>query len=123
MDRKKFITKGLIGSGLLISSPVLLANHSQEEFDKEEIKEFVTAAHNDIQSTLKIVEAKPLILNCSNQWKKGDFETAIGGASHVGRRDIADLLVSKGARLDIFNYAFLGYDDFNQQPRGRATEV
>jgi ankyrin repeat protein len=112
MDRKKFITNGLIGSGILLSSPMLLAQVTGEEFDTDEISEFVFAAHNDVNKVRKIVEEKPLILNCTNQAGKGDFETAIGGASHMGRRDIADLLVSKGARLDIFSYAFLGYDDF-----------
>jgi hypothetical protein len=35
----------------------------------------------------------------------GDFETALGGASHMGRKDIATLLISKGARIDIFTAA------------------
>jgi ankyrin repeat protein len=43
---------------------------------------------------------------------KGDFETALGGASHMGLKDIADLLVSHGARMDIFNFTFLGFTDF-----------
>jgi ankyrin repeat protein len=112
MNRKTFIANGLIGSGLLISSPSLLAQSTGEEFNIDEISELVFAAHNDLDKIRKLAEAKPLILNCANQAGKGDFETAIGGASHVGRRDIADLLVSKGARFDIFNYAFIGYDDF-----------
>ena len=38
----------------------------------------------------------------------GDWETAIGAASHVGRRDILEYLMSKGARPDIFTLATLG---------------
>ena len=64
------------------------------------------AAHNDFDATKKIIEKKPLLLNCTNQFKKGDFETALGGASHMGRKDIADLLVGLGARMDIFNMTF-----------------
>ncbi len=30
----------------------------------------------------------------------------------MGRRDIADLLVEKGARTDLFSLTFLGFDDF-----------
>lgn len=80
-------------------------------FSQEEIKEFVFAAHNDLEKCKQIIGSKPLILNCANQGKKGDFETALGGASHMGRRDIADLLISKGARMDIFSHAFLGHDE------------
>lgn len=112
MNRKTFITRGMAG-GLLLSSPVLLAqDQTNDKFDLEQIRELVFAAHNDFDETKRIIEANPLLLNCTNQTKKGDFETAVGGASHMGRRDIADLLVSKGARLDIFNYTFLGYDEF-----------
>ncbi|MEO0528338.1 MAG: hypothetical protein AAFZ89_13990, partial [Bacteroidota bacterium] len=116
MNRKKFIKKGLVVGGVALSAPGVIIAGTQDipkdGFDQEAIREFVFAAHKNLDETKKIVEATPLLLNCTNQGKKGDFETAIGGASHMGRRDIADLLVSKGARLDIFNYAFLGYDDF-----------
>lgn len=112
MNRKSFIKAGVIGSLALTLPTILVAKKREEKFDLEEIKELVYAAHNDLENTKKIVEAKPLLLNCTNQNKKGDFETAVGGASHMGRRDIADFLVAQGARLDIFNYAFLGYDDF-----------
>lgn len=100
-----------MGIGLL-SVPTIIIAQDSSKLSLEEIKEFVFAAHKDLDTTKKIIEDKPLLLNCTNQSKKGDFETAIGGASHMGRRDIADLLLSKGARLDIFNYAFLGYSDF-----------
>ena len=81
-------------------------------FEAEEIDEFVGAAHGNLEKTIKIIEAKPLILNCVSQIAKGDFETALGGASHMGRKDIADVLISHGARMDIFNFTFLGFTDF-----------
>ena len=119
MNRKSFIKKSTMLSGLVLAAPTTLlarnVNPYTTNFDLEEIKEFVFAAHKSLDDTRKIIEAKPLLLNCTNQSKRGDFETAVGGASHMGRRDIADLLVTKGARLDIFNYAFLGYDDFVQK--------
>ena len=33
-------------------------------FEAEEIDEFVGAAHNSLEKTKEIIEAKPLILNC-----------------------------------------------------------
>ena len=35
----------------------------------------------------------------------------MGGASHMGRRDIATFLIVKGARPDIFTAAMLGHLD------------
>ncbi len=112
MNRKTFLKKGVISSGLLLSAPTILISQDRSVITKEEIREFVFAAHKDFDQVKKIVEEKPLILNCTNQRIRGDFETAVGGASHMGLKNIADLLVGKGARLDIFNYAFLGYTDF-----------
>ena len=112
---KSFIRKSLILSGISFAAPTAMLARRVDQakvFEAELIREFVFAAHKSLEDTKKIIEKHPLLLNCTNQGKKGDFETAVGGASHMGRRDIADLLVAKGARLDIFNYAFLGYDDF-----------
>lgn len=116
MERNEFIKKSMAFGGIATIVPTMAMSHEKraikELFDQQEISEFVSAAHKSLEDTQKIIEAKPLLLNCTSQLAKGDFETAIGGASHMGRKDIADFLVSKGARLDIFNYTFLGYDDF-----------
>ena len=50
----------------------------------------------------------PTILNATWDWGNGDYETALGGASHMGRPDIAQYLIDKGARLDIFTAAMMG---------------
>ncbi|MEO9513286.1 MAG: hypothetical protein ABJN84_14125 [Flavobacteriaceae bacterium] len=116
MNRKTFLKKNLVLGGIALTAPsILLAKNyagQQETFNNKLIQEFVFAAHKSLEDTRKIFEEYPLLLNCTNQFKRGDFETAVGGASHMGRRDIVDFLVSKGARLDIFNYTFLGYDEF-----------
>ncbi|MEQ9405858.1 MAG: hypothetical protein RIM99_19860 [Cyclobacteriaceae bacterium] len=112
MNRNSFLKKSVLSGGILLTAPTILIGQKRDVISVEEISEFVGAAHNNFEKTKQIVEAKPLILNCASQLARGDFETAIGGASHMGLRGIADLLVSKGARLDIFNYTFLGYNDF-----------
>jgi len=115
MNRKTFLKNGLLLGGTVGFTPLLGAIKAVSLFDHLEIQEFVIAAHKDFEATKKIVETKPLLLNCANQAKKGDFETAMGGACHMGRKDIADLLLSKGARLDIFNLVFLGYHNLVKQ--------
>ena len=116
MNRKTFIKQNLLlGGALAAGTSTMIAGVGQAQkdlFDQELILEFVFAAHKSLEETRTILDKYPLLLNCTSQFKKRDFETAVGGASHMGRKDIADFLVSRGARLDIFNYAFLGCDDF-----------
>ena len=116
MKRKTFLKQGVLGAGALVTLPLMRTSSKYNDiFSPEAIYEFVAAAHKDFDETKRIVEANPLILNCTNQFSMGDFETAVGGASHMGRRDIANLLIAKGARLDIFNFAFIGFDDLVKQ--------
>ena len=55
--------------------------------------------------------ASPRSLNAAWDWGGGDWETGLGAAAHVGRRDIALLLLEHGARMDIFAAAMLGHLD------------
>jgi hypothetical protein len=51
---------------------------------------------------------EPALVNAAQDWGAGDWETALGAAAHMGRRDIAELLLEHGARLDLFAAAMLG---------------
>ncbi|MGI9546996.1 MAG: hypothetical protein ACR2MM_07160 [Flavobacteriaceae bacterium] len=116
MKRKRFIQScaGITGAAL-ITPNFIHASSGKELFNTDLIDEFVLAAHRDLDQTKKLIDNHPLILNCTSQIRRGDFETAIGGASHMGREDIAQLLVERGARLDIFNLCFLGYTEVVKQ--------
>ena len=72
------------------------------------VKDFVVAAHGNLDKTKALLDGTPGLINATWDWGGGDFETALGGASHMGRRDIADYLLSKGARMDLFAAAMLG---------------
>ena len=48
-------------------------------------------------------------MNAAWDWGGGDWETGLGAASHMGRRQIALYLLEHGARLDLFAAAMLGY--------------
>jgi hypothetical protein len=56
----------------------------------------------------KLLAAEPALLNATIDWGHGDWETGLGGASHMGRRDIVECLLEKGARIDIFCAAMMG---------------
>jgi hypothetical protein len=76
--------------------------------DPELVAEFVLKAHGDLGVVKQLVEQEPVIVNAAWDWGGGDWETGLGAASHVGRRDIAEFLPEHGARMDVFAAAMLG---------------
>jgi hypothetical protein len=79
--------------------------------DKELVAEFVLKAHGDLGIVKQLVERDPAIVNAAWDWGGGDWETGLGAAAHVGRRDIAEFLLEHGARKDVFAAAMLGEVD------------
>lgn len=68
----------------------------------------VGAAHTDETKVRALVDAHPSLVNAWWDWGFGDWESPLGAASHVGRRSIAEFLLNRGARLDLFAAAMLG---------------
>ncbi len=75
------------------------------------VQQFVIKAHGDLEAVSELIEAHPGLVNATWDWGNGDWETGLGAASHIGRRDIALCLLDRGARLDLFAAAMLGYRD------------
>ena len=76
--------------------------------DPERVAEFVLKAHGDLGVVRQLLEQEPAIVNAAWDWGGGDWETALGAAAHVGRRDLAEYLLEHGARMDVFAAAMLG---------------
>jgi hypothetical protein len=72
-----------------------------------EIQAFVGNAHGDLDAVRSALDVQPALVNCAWDWGDGDWESPIGAAAHMGRRDIAELLIEQGARVDIFAAAML----------------
>lgn len=72
------------------------------------VQEFVGKAHGDLDRVKELLAQEPCLINATWDWGGGDFETALGAASHMGRKDIASFLLQSGARLDIFAATMLG---------------
>jgi ankyrin repeat protein len=68
----------------------------------------VALAHGQIDSVRLALERDATLANATVDWADGDWESALGAASHMHRRDIAELLLEHGARLDVFAAAMLG---------------
>lgn len=85
--------------------------HRYPSIDDAIVSEVVGASHFNLDRVKELVEKRPELARAAWDWGFGDWETALGAASHVGRRDIAEYLMSKGARADIFTFAMFGAHD------------
>jgi len=72
------------------------------------VQDFVGNAHGDLEAVRGALSEQPALANSAWDWGGGDWETGLGAAAHMGRRDIAELLLAHGARLDVFAAAMLG---------------
>jgi hypothetical protein len=72
------------------------------------VQEFVGKAHADLDGVKDLLGREPALINSAWDWGGGDWETGLGAAAHMGRRDIATYLLEHGARLDLFAAAMLG---------------
>lgn len=73
--------------------------------------EVVGVSHFNLDRLKALVDPRPELAKACWDWGYGDWENAIGAASHVGRKDIIDYLIGKGAMPTIFTYAVLGQYD------------
>lgn len=120
-SRRQFLTSSFLGLGL-VAAPVWAQSSAPgappdttkrmapkpPPLKPEMVREFVAAAHGNLDRTREMLGNEPGLLNATWDWKAGDFEAAIGGAGHMGRRDIALYLIEQGARSDLFVSAMLG---------------
>ena len=79
--------------------------------DADLIKEMVGASHFNVARVKELVTRQPSLARAAWDWGFGDWEEALGAASHVGNREIAALLLAHGARPSIFSAAMLGQLD------------
>jgi hypothetical protein len=72
------------------------------------VREVVAVSHGNLARLRELVDRQPSLARASWDWGFGDWESALGAASHVGNREIAEYLLSKGARPTIFSATMLG---------------
>jgi hypothetical protein len=82
------------------------------------VREFVANAHGDLEAVRAVLGEDSTFANAAWDWGGGDWETALGAASPLGRRDIAELLIANGARIDIFVAAMLEARPGTRDARG-----
>lgn len=76
--------------------------------DSNLVQEYVANSHGNLERVKELLAQEPGLVNAAWDWGNGDWESGLGAASHVGRRDIAEFLLAKGARMDLFAATMLG---------------
>jgi len=113
----KFVSIAIPFHGLLskaegvASQSELPVNDTFPAHPAELVRETVLVSHFNLQRVRELVEARPALARAAIDWGFGDWEDALGAASHTGNRSIAEYLIERGARPSIFSAAMLGQLD------------
>jgi hypothetical protein len=91
-------TRGPANAGFPAQDPALVEN-------------VVLHAHTNLDAVRELIKDRPALAKASWDWGFGDWESALGAASHMGRRDMAELLIAHGARPNLFTFAMLDQID------------
>ena len=123
VSRKRFLRYGLLGTAAALGGSRLFGQSPAPSnspgaapvipdrgppIESGLVKQFVIAGHGKLDKVKEMLAAQPALINATWDWGGGDFETALGGASHMGRPDIARFLLDNNARMDLFAAAMLG---------------
>lgn len=89
-------------------APSFKPGWKKPQLNRTMLEDFIIYAHSDLEMTKKLLDREPMLINGFMDWGAGDWESALGGASHMGRHDIVSLLLERGARIDIFCATMMG---------------
>ncbi len=92
-------------------APSFKPSWKKQQINRSLAQDFVIYAHSSLEMTRQLFEREPGLLNASIDWGGGDWETALGGAAHMGKKEIVQFLLEQGARVDLFCAAMLGKTD------------
>ena len=110
LNRRLFLARtGAVAAAASFASPrQLLAADEKHPLAPELVSQFVGKSHTDLDTVKELLGREPALINAAWDWGNGDWETGLGAASHVGRPDIANLILDRGARIDVFAATMLG---------------
>jgi hypothetical protein len=77
----------------------------------DKVRDTVGAAHGNLEKLRALIDETPLLVNACWDQGGGDFETPMEAAAHMGRREIAEFLLSRNARVSLYTAAMLGQLD------------
>ncbi len=89
-------------------APGFKPSWKKPQLNRQLVQDFVIFAHSELEQVRQLLEREPALINATIDWGAGDWESGLGGASHMGRDDIVTLLLERGARPDLFCAAMMG---------------
>lgn len=128
LTRHDFILKSF-ATGTTFLLPSFFSKSKAASQDKpaplslELVKEFVGVSHGKFERMKEMLGNEPLLLHASYDWGGGDFESGIEAAGHVGNKEIANFLLSQGARYNIYLACMLGHLDIVQSVIGSNPQL
>lgn len=108
------VLQGALGSFAQAEDTPVAGQRPFPEFPQADPKlaqEMVGVCHSNETRVKELADIKPELVNAVWDWGYGDWETALGAAAHTGGRGIAEFLIQRGARLDLFAATMLGMTD------------
>lgn len=110
IDRRSMLCTLAGACGVLAAAPLAIAQGRKrpEPLDRDLVNEYVSIAHSDLEKTRALLDREPRLVRTAWDWGGGDFESGLGAAGHSGRADIANLLLERGAPLELCASAMLG---------------
>ena len=120
LNRSKFIKTTIAGTAAFFLPESFLTAQNQEpqrppQIKLEVVKEFVGVSHGKFDRMKEMLDNDHLLLHVSYDWGGGDYESGIEAAGHVGNKEIANYLLGKGARYNIYLASMLGHLDIVKQ--------
>ncbi len=112
--RRFIICASLAGAGALartagVAEPVVAPSFDTFPTQPPDlVREMVGVSHANAARVRELLARHPSLANAAWDWGFGDWETALGAASHMGQVEIARALLAHGARPTIFSAAMLG---------------
>jgi hypothetical protein len=117
MNRKKFLLNTASAvPGLLLFPQFITAQQAlqqtPEPYKLDVVKEFVIAGHGgkdgDFAKVQSMLKDYPNLIYSKYDWGNGDYEGAIEGAGHMGKKELASYLIDAGSRITLFVLTMLG---------------
>lgn len=115
-SRRRFLGAAGIGVTGLVACPALGSGRggrvddlpdSFPSTDPALVGSMVGASHFSLERVEELLRRDRSLALARIDWGFGDWETALGAASHVGRREIVEVLLGHGARANLFTLAML----------------
>ncbi|HZW09591.1 MAG TPA: hypothetical protein VFF69_06790 [Phycisphaerales bacterium] len=113
-SRRQFLSVGLVGAagavavaggGARAAPAAGSVGDAYPTTDPELARSMVGASHAQVDRVRELLALDVGLAKAAWDWGFGDWETAIGAASHTGRLDIVEVLIGHGARPDLFTFA------------------